>query len=145
MVEALKEGPNLGVLLDLVEAEQDVPTELAQDLSSAMVAFARVMEYQGAIGSNIRLCERAARWLRGRPGEANTLKALGDLYVRTDRLREAEEAVLLEPESVLGWMRLGSCALAAGDGEKAKRAYRKVLELEPDNPEVRAFMKRQGW
>ncbi len=59
--------------------------------------------------------------------------------------RECSEILLLDPELLLVWKRLGSAYYALGDTEEAKRAYRKVLELDPQDASVLKFMKLQGW
>jgi cytochrome c-type biogenesis protein CcmH/NrfG len=42
-------------------------------------------------------------------------------------------------------VRLGSVYFALSDVEKAKQAYRKALEIDPNDQNVREFMKEQGW
>ncbi len=58
---------------------------------------------------------------------------------------ECEEILLLQPDYILIWKRLGSAYYAMGDNEEAKRAYRKVLQLDPQDQSVRRFMALQGW
>jgi tetratricopeptide (TPR) repeat protein len=91
MEEALREVPNVRVLVEQVVQEPHASDELMQALSDLVVAHAVLMQHIGQAQGALGACEQAASSLRGRPGEANTLKALGDLYVRTARLKEAEE------------------------------------------------------
>jgi tetratricopeptide (TPR) repeat protein len=92
MAEALREVPNVRTLVEQVVEKPDASDELMQAFSGLVVAHAVLMQHVGQARGALRACERAASSLRGRPGEANTLQALGALYVRTDRLKEAEEA-----------------------------------------------------
>ena len=53
--------------------------------------------------------------------------------------------ILLTDINQLAWIRLGSAYYMLGDREKAKKAYTKALELNPDDTITRKFMERQGW
>jgi len=59
--------------------------------------------------------------------------------------RHCEEAILLDESNELAWTRLGSSYFALGDFNKAKKAYLKVLEINPGNKYVKKLMKLQGW
>jgi tetratricopeptide (TPR) repeat protein len=59
--------------------------------------------------------------------------------------QEWEDEVVLDPDNVLAWTRLGSAAFATGALETAKRAYSRALQLVPKNKEVAVFMAEQGW
>ncbi|MBI4423253.1 MAG: tetratricopeptide repeat protein [Elusimicrobia bacterium] len=59
--------------------------------------------------------------------------------------RLCQEALWVDPRNALGWTRLGSARLASGEPGKARDAYRKAFELDPDNGELRRFMASRGW
>lgn len=59
--------------------------------------------------------------------------------------RECEEVVLIDETNPLGWTRLGSAYYMMGDKVKARKAYEKVLELNPGDSVTRQFMEAQGW
>lgn len=58
---------------------------------------------------------------------------------------ECREVLLLDDRNVLAWKKLGSAYFATGNMAAAKRAYSKVLELDPNDDSVRKFMSLQGW
>lgn len=60
-------------------------------------------------------------------------------------VHECEEALLLEEGNKLGWKRLGSAYFALGDTAGARRAYEKVLKLDPEDASVLKFMELQNW
>lgn len=59
-------------------------------------------------------------------------------------IRAGKEAVMLNPQHTLAWTRLGSAYFASGNKLEASAAYRKALDLDPANQQLRAFMKAQG-
>lgn len=59
--------------------------------------------------------------------------------------KECEEVLLLDEGNRLAWLRLGSAYYMMGDKEKAKKAYRKALELDPGDMATRQFVEAQGW
>lgn len=59
--------------------------------------------------------------------------------------KECEEVSLLDEANPVAWTRLGSAYYMMGDKEKARAAYRKALELNPNDLVTREFMGRQGW
>ena len=74
-------------------------------------------------------------------------KAAAAFYVQQfdTAVKECEEAVLLDETNPIAWTRLGSAYFMMGDKEKTKTAYRKALELNPNDTVVRQFMEAQGW
>ncbi|MBI4656219.1 MAG: PorV/PorQ family protein [Elusimicrobia bacterium] len=60
-------------------------------------------------------------------------------------VKELLEIALIDETNELAWTRLGSAYFAAGDKEKSKATYQKVLEMNPYNKSVLEFMKIQGW
>ncbi|HBL29686.1 MAG TPA: hypothetical protein DD490_22860, partial [Acidobacteria bacterium] len=94
---ALREEPNLAALLpEAARHATSAGEALAAATSRALVPWLYLMSRAGRPAAALGLGEPAARAiLSSAPGtaaEANTRQALGDLYVRTDRLREAEDA-----------------------------------------------------
>lgn len=89
---ALREEPNLASLLPATTGS----SEGVESLAGALVPWIYLMSRAGRPSAALRLGEQAAATIfetaPGTSAEANTRKALGDLYVRTDRLREAEDA-----------------------------------------------------
>lgn len=60
-------------------------------------------------------------------------------------VHECEEVLLLDSENPLAWKRLGSAYFALGDTAEAKRAYEKVLKLDPEDSSVLKFIQLQNW
>lgn len=59
--------------------------------------------------------------------------------------RECEEVTLLDEANPMGWARLGSSYYMLGDKDKARKAYEKALELDPNDRVTAQFMISQGW
>lgn len=59
--------------------------------------------------------------------------------------RECEEIILIDENNHLAWTRLGSAYFMLGDKEKAKKAYFKALEINPNDTVTLEFLKQQGW
>ena len=59
--------------------------------------------------------------------------------------KECEEVAVLDEENPVAWTRLGSAYFMMGDKDKAKKAYRKALELNPSDRITKEFMDAQGW
>lgn len=84
-------------------------------------------------------CYRTALQLA--PDEPVYLRGLAELLAQRKRTPEelaeslaiAKQAVALGPDRAANHITLGYCASAAKDREAARRAYRKALELEPNN------------
>jgi tetratricopeptide (TPR) repeat protein len=60
-------------------------------------------------------------------------------------VHECEEVLLLDHNNKLAWKRLGSAYFALGDTVEAKRAYEKVLKLDPEDSSVLKFIQLQDW
>ncbi len=60
-------------------------------------------------------------------------------------LKECSEALLLGDGNADVWKKLGSAYYALGDTAKARHAYGKVLELNPQDESIVRFMTLQGW
>ncbi len=74
-------------------------------------------------------------------------KAAKGFYIRQfdTAAKECEEVAVLDEENPVAWSRLGSAYYMMGDKEKAKTAYQKALELNPNDQVTRQFMDAQGW
>lgn len=120
----------------------DRATELAAAMGDAFAPFARLMTFSGRARITIDLGEhlrRAVESMSGAAPLAATEKALGDLYVRTDRLKEAEEAyhralpIYSSIEDRLGEANtlsgLGNLLVAHGDPLTAFARYLEALAL----------------
>jgi tetratricopeptide (TPR) repeat protein len=59
-------------------------------------------------------------------------------------IRAGKEAVMLNPNHGLAWTRLGSAYFASGNKMEAAAAWRKALDLDPSNAQLRKFMAAQG-
>ena len=60
-------------------------------------------------------------------------------------VKECEEVVLLDDINSVAWTRLGSAYFMLGDRDKARKAYARALELNPNDKVNRQFMEAQGW
>ncbi len=60
-------------------------------------------------------------------------------------VKECLEILLLDEANAAVWKKLGSAYFAAGDADNARRAYEKVLKLDPNDESVLRFMDLQGW
>lgn len=54
-------------------------------------------------------------------------------------------ALLVAPEDVTAWTRLGSSLYAVGDEERARQAYVKARSLRPGDESLAKFMAERGW
>lgn len=74
-------------------------------------------------------------------------KAAEGFYARKfdSAARECEEASLLDEKNPYVWTRLGSAYFMMGDTGRARSAYQKALELNPEDQITRKFMEMQGW
>jgi len=59
--------------------------------------------------------------------------------------QECEEVVLLDEKNHMAWTRMGSAYYMMSDKERAKKAYLKALELNPDDLITLEFVRKQGW
>lgn len=59
--------------------------------------------------------------------------------------KECEEVVLLDETNHMAWTRLGSAYYMMSDKERAKKAYLKALEINPDDLITLEFVRKQGW
>lgn len=74
-------------------------------------------------------------------------KAAKEFYLKqfNAAVKECEEVAVLDEKNPTALTRLGSAYYMIGDNEKAKKAYRKALELNPGDVVTGKFMDAQGW
>jgi len=74
--------------------------------------------------------------------EQKLYTALKNIYnARYDiAIIECNDAVILEPENALALARLGSAYYALGNKDKAISVWKKALELDPQNKDIREFL-----
>lgn len=121
---------------DYAAALQLLRPAAGQDAIAAVLA-ADLLIFQGE-------SEAAAALLQARVSgsKPDPLAAalLARAWVRTDRFPEAESlldaAISNNPHHVEPLLARGELAILQGDGERAKRAYREVLKLEPGHAEA---------
>jgi uncharacterized caspase-like protein/peptidoglycan/xylan/chitin deacetylase (PgdA/CDA1 family) len=74
--------------------------------------------------------------LKLRPDFALAANNLGFVFYKQDKFAEAarwfENAIKMDPSRAIAYMNLGDAYARAGEGEKAKTAYRTYLELAPN-------------
>lgn len=74
--------------------------------------------------------------IKARPDDAPARNALGGLYLRTSKLKEAEaeltEATRLDPKSPWAYYNLGLVSRTRGDNERAAVFFRQALTAQPD-------------
>lgn len=55
-------------------------------------------------------------------------------------IKDCEEIILIDPSNHMAWTRLGSAYFMLGDRENAKKAFKKALEINPNDKVVREFL-----
>ena len=60
-----------------------------------------------------------------------------------EALEDAKESLNLNPNNAKAWSRLGSCLLAKDKKDEAKIAFKKALELNPDNEEYKKLAEEE--
>jgi tetratricopeptide (TPR) repeat protein len=137
MESAARDGESVGMLLGVAGAFETAPEALGEGLGQAVIHWAQIMSLAGRAEGAIRAREALAvgeRLARG-ASVANVLQALGDLYVRTARLKDAEAAydrALQQFQAIDD--RLGEANVLQGLGNLALRrqapneAFKRYLE-----------------
>lgn len=64
----------------------------------------------------------------------------GTVDIRRRGVEQLEEVVRIRPDQVNAWVNIGKTYRALGETEKAKRALRKALDLQPANEEAKALL-----
>ena len=129
----------------LLEADKEINQAVAKDASNAhfMYLQARVAE---AIGKSDEAFKKYEAALQKKPDLIEALAAEGLIYVdRLDKAkaREKLEAALKVPEAQLTALddeSVGDLAVALGDKERAKAAYQRALQKDPEDPLAHAGM-----
>src|SRR5881296_3051502 len=107
----------------------DGPTQ-AQSLETGLQLY-RQGDLKGAEA-------QLAAALRGAPQDRRLLEALGSIYARTDRWKQAEEsfrgALLVEPASIGARLGLASVCIDTGRYDEAAAILAEVKRLDPGNP-----------
>jgi tetratricopeptide (TPR) repeat protein len=105
----------------------------------------RAIGYQreGLGDRSLRLMEAASR---ARNDEPEVWLFLGRYQVGAGRCEEAttafQTAIRLAPDNAAAHASLGLARLCASDPAGAKKAFRRSLEIDPSQPQVRAFLQR---
>ncbi|MCB1327353.1 MAG: tetratricopeptide repeat protein [Spirochaetales bacterium] len=118
--------------LEQAETSDDI-NQKARLLGLASALLAQKGDYTKAA----RLA-RAAR--RENPSQKDALATLGECYIATGRLREAElilqEALIADPEFVRAHYLLGNAHSAARNWTDARASYETALEFDSENVDV---------
>ncbi len=105
------------------------------------VAYAR----GGDAARGLKLLDRA---LKARPEEPRLRLLRGRYRLQRHQCEKAlgdfESAARSEPRNALAQSSIGLARLCIGDGEGAARAFRRSLQLEPDQPEIRRALGQIG-
>jgi tetratricopeptide (TPR) repeat protein len=75
--------------------------------------------------------------------EQKLWEALNDFYEGKYDLtiKKCQEVLELEPRNILAYKRIGSAYFAMGNREKAREYWKKGLEIDPTDEELRSFLK----
>src|SRR3990172_4775720 len=95
----------------------------------------------GDLEQAITLCQQH---LAEQPGNMNGHVVYGQALFEAGRAEEAkgtfETALSLDPENLIALRHLGEIARGNGDNEKAREWYTRVLDADPRNEEIIAFI-----
>jgi tetratricopeptide (TPR) repeat protein len=148
---------NATATVELVKAQlaQQPPTAAGlNELQQAYASQYGVLEaYLLTLGERTAAGQPTGRLLAGREREAAAgLKEMADLRVIQAQvahtmqyfevLAHLQQAVQLVPDDPQYWLEYGLVLLQVSHPEKAAQAFKKVLELDPDNAEARRQLDR---
>jgi cytochrome c-type biogenesis protein CcmH len=117
--------------------------------SPGMPAFPAVAQSQVAVEQPgiLELVTRVEARLRDHPGEGEGWEAVAPVYLKLGRYRDAVDAyaraIQLKGQSVKLLAGFAEASMLANDGivsEEARRAYERILELEPARIEARFWL-----
>ncbi len=86
-----------------------------------------------------RVIERYPDFSEGWNRRATLLWQMGKFH---DSLRDARNAVALNPNHFGAWQGMGFCHVHLGDFRQACRCFRKALQITPHDPSLRAILER---
>ncbi len=142
-----QEAPAPASPADPVPAAEAIPSDdlLIADLEGGLpgggdaivnrtVAYVR----SGDPAGGLALLDRA---LKARPKETRLLLLRGRYRLQRQQCEKAlwdfESAARFDPRNATAHASVGLARLCIGDGEDAAQAFRKSLEIDPDQPEIR--------
>jgi uncharacterized caspase-like protein/peptidoglycan/xylan/chitin deacetylase (PgdA/CDA1 family) len=138
-LEAKASAPSAPVVVkDLQGGEQTIKAPAAVPVSSRQQAQ-RANDHGLQLYKEKQYAQAEAQFteaLKLRPNFALAANNLGFVFYRQDKFAEAarwfENAIRMDPSRAIAYMNLGDAYARAGDGDKAKTAYKTYLELAPN-------------
>lgn len=129
----LEQAPERSDDLLMTDLEGDLPGSV-DAIVSRTVAHVR----SGDPAGGLALLDRA---LKAKPKEPRLLLLRGRYRLQRQQCEKAlgdfESAVRFDPQNAAAHASVGLARLCIGDGEDAAQAFRKSLEIDPDQPEIR--------
>lgn len=117
----------------MADLEGDLPTGV-DAIVSRTVTYVR----SGDPAGGLALLDRA---LKAKPKETRLLLLRGRYRLQRQQCEKAlgdfESAVRFDPKNATAYASVGLARLCIGEGEDAAQAFRKSLEIDPDQPEIR--------
>jgi uncharacterized caspase-like protein/peptidoglycan/xylan/chitin deacetylase (PgdA/CDA1 family) len=138
-LDAKASAPSAPVVVkDLQGGEQTIKAPVAVPVSSRQQAQ-RANDHGLQLYKEKQYAQAEAQFteaLKLRPNFALAANNLGFVYFKQDKFAEAarwfENAIRMDPSRAIAYMNLGDAYARAGDGDKAKAAYKTYLELAPN-------------
>jgi uncharacterized caspase-like protein len=138
-LEAKASAPSAPVVVkDLQGGEQTIKAPAAVPVSSRQQAQ-RANDHGLQLYKEKQYAQAEAQFteaLKLRPNFALAANNLGFVFYKQDKFAEAarwfENAIRMDPSRAIAYMNLGDAYARAGDGDKAKTAYKTYLELAPN-------------
>ncbi len=117
----------------MADLEGDLPGGV-DAIVSRTVSYVRSGDPSGGLA----LLDRA---LKAKPKETRLLLLRGRYRLQRQQCEKAlwdfENAARFDPKNAAAHASVGLARLCTGDGEDAAQAFRKSLEIDPDQPEIR--------
>jgi peptidoglycan/xylan/chitin deacetylase (PgdA/CDA1 family)/uncharacterized caspase-like protein len=138
-LEAKASAPSAPVVVkDLQGGEQTIKAPAAVPVSSRQQAQ-RANDHGLQLYKEKQYAQAETQFteaLKLRPNFALAANNLGFVFFKQDKFAEAarwfENAIRMDPSRAIAYMNLGDAYARAGDGDKAKTAYKTYLELAPN-------------